>query len=792
MNVTFAEPLAVLLVIAPALALVAGLILSGRSLGRPAPLALRALAVGLLAAGLGGPQAGVPGPGTVILRDVSESAGAAPEQLATLPALARLDFAGLVGPQGTDRRALDPAGTDLKGALQAAASGGPERILLATDGGMTTGDPLTTLPDVPIDVLVLPSRENTRIVSVTLPPSLTQAPAQASLVLQSSRATSARIIPTLNGQPLPGRDIVVPSGKSVFTVPFTPPGPGEVRLDVHISVDYPQPTLDDDATAFAQVSGTAPVLVIGDPAAARLLRAQGFAVREGTPDAVREPFNPPSVIIRAPATAFSLGQLRLVANYVSDGGGLLLTGGPGAFGLGGWARTPVEDTLPVSSDLRTRVDMPLVAMVLILDHSLSMAGGTGSDTTQKLSLAVEGVSNVIELANEHDLLGLLTFSDDPAWIFGLTQATDAHKLQMAATLDAVQASGGTVLEPAYRQAVTALQNAKAAIKHIIILSDGQLADGSPSGASAGPDFGALARSALQDGITTSTIAVGQDADGPRMTAIARGGGGRFYWAMDASTLPRIFTAEALTATRGIVRSEGVKPKVLTHPLTVGLAASAPTLSRYVATTLKPEGEVLLTGLDREPVLAVNRHGLGRTAALTADLNEASPFTGWVKLPGLLGTVTRWLQIQPQPYTLAVSPDGQTVTVDAVSGNEYKNGLNLQATVGGQTLNLEQVGPGRYEAPLPAEANGPVILLNRGAVLGRALVSPANRELGAADGVAILRRLAAASGGRVLSSLAGYQPATRDARLPLTPYLLLAAIIVFLSELAWRRFGERSA
>ena len=88
MNVTFAEPLAVLLVIAPALALVAGLILSGRSLGRPAPLALRALAVGLLAAGLGGPQAGVPGPGTVILRDVSESAGAAPEQLATLPALA--------------------------------------------------------------------------------------------------------------------------------------------------------------------------------------------------------------------------------------------------------------------------------------------------------------------------------------------------------------------------------------------------------------------------------------------------------------------------------------------------------------------------------------------------------------------------------------------------------------------------------------------------------------------------------------------------------------------------------
>jgi Ca-activated chloride channel homolog len=110
--------------------------------------------------------------------------------------------------------------------------------------------------------------------------------------------------------------------------------------------------------------------VIGDPAAARLLRAQGLAVREVPPSAVRAPLDPAALVIRSAASDFSPAQQKLLAQYVTEGGGLLLTGGPKSFGLGGWYRSPLEAVLPVTSDLRTRVDVPLVAMVMVIDRSL--------------------------------------------------------------------------------------------------------------------------------------------------------------------------------------------------------------------------------------------------------------------------------------------------------------------------------------------------------------------------------------------------------------------------------------
>ena len=83
--------------------------------------------------------------------------------------------------------------------------------------------------------------------------------------------------------------------------------------------------------------------------------------------------------------------------------------------LGAWYRTPVEDILPVNTDLRTEVELPLVALVIVLDRSQSMSTGNPS----KLDLAKEGALSVVDLAYQDDLLGMIVFSDanSTEWIF---------------------------------------------------------------------------------------------------------------------------------------------------------------------------------------------------------------------------------------------------------------------------------------------------------------------------------------------------------------------------------------
>ena len=100
-----------------------------------------------------------------------------------------------------------------------------------------------------------------------------------------------------------------------------------------------------------------------------------------------------------------------------------------------------------------------------------------------------------------------------------------------------------------------LEAQPAAIKHIIVLSDGRLYDGRGPFSGNAADFAAMARRGSTAGITTSTIAMGADADFEQLRNIATAGNGRYYEALDVSTLPRIFTSEAMVATRSLLREE---------------------------------------------------------------------------------------------------------------------------------------------------------------------------------------------------------------------------------------------
>ena len=784
MNLGVESPIILLLTL---LALAAALWFSrGQILRQPIPL-LRTVALLLLALAVANPLLEQRRAGLVILEDVSDSAS--PAQIPNLSAKARLSFAGQAGTAPRDT--LEPTQTDIAAALQTAMALQPSRILLISDGNETRGNALQGLADVPVDVLSVGSRANAAVLDLLAPNSLVpNAVVQTNAIIQTTQAASVRLKAVLNGVPIATKTIALPLGKSSLPLEFRVPERGGVALTVNIVPDFAQPTADDTRSLALTVQAPKEVLVVGDPALAKLLRTQGFKTKEGDVSLVREPLAYSAVFIRAGAAlteqagvALTRSQQELLRRYVEDGGGVMLTGGDSSFGLGGWNRSPLEASLPVSSDLRTRVDVPLVSLVMVLDRSLSMIGSGGSSNAQKLGLALEGVANVVELANERDYLGLIVFSDTPEWIFKPTRANENNKLQMLRALETVEATGGTIVAPAYRQAIQTLESSRAAVKHIILLTDGQFADGESSNP---PDFAAIARLAKSKGITTSSIGVGGDADGKNLKIIAAAGGGRYYQALDPDTLPRIFTTEALTSKRALVRKNQAVT-LLRHPLAGSVSSQPPRAASYIATTLKSDAEAILMGADREPILAVTRKGLGRTAALTLDLNRADKLTQWRDLSGLLGTVARWLEIAETPYTLAISPDAKTVTVDAVERNQYKNNLPLELRVGSQNIPLIQTAPGRYSAALPKNADGSLVLLSKGRLLERRSLSVQNRELETTGGTALLRQIAKVSGGRYLDSLDNYPAVQQISSLPLAPWLALLGLLVLMLELAWRRF-----
>src|SRR5690606_22333159 len=250
----------------------------------------------------------------------------------------------------------------------------------------------------------------------------------------------------------------------------------------------------------------------------------------------------------------------------------------------------------------------------------------------------------------------------------------------------------------------------AAVKHIIVLSDRRLYDGQgPFGATAGsgPDVAGLAPAGLESGITTSAIAIGSEADFARPSEITAAGGRRYYQALDVGTLPRIFTNEALTATRALLVEEPTAPAARPNQV-VTFPDDLPPVDAYIATSLKSDAQELLAGRDGEPLLAIRRAGLGRTAALTTDLNSwAGDFGAWPGLPGALATLGRWLQAVPSSYQASATRDGNSlqVVVDAVRGGEYVNNERLEARFAGATTVLDQVAPGRYSGSVPWREGG---------------------------------------------------------------------------------------
>jgi Ca-activated chloride channel homolog len=525
------------------------------------------------------------------------------------------------------------------------------------------------------------------------------------------------------------------------------------------------------------------------------------------------------VLADVPVTHLPAADQRTLATFVRDqGGGLVVSGGGAGFGAGGYEGTALGGLLPLRQDPGERQEEPTLALALVIDRSGSMSG-------PKMDLTKEAARGTAELMKPDDLIAVVAFDSQPHTVVRMQPASNRQRI--LADIGGIRTGGGTNILPGLREAVDQLLAASARRKHIIVLSDGQ----SPvEGIAELVDEAASAR------VTVSAVGVGDGADVSVLQMIASRGGGRFYHSRDPASVPRIFTRETagLSAEPAAERESRARLGRRAEALAGVDIAAAPPLLGFSRSRPRPGAEVLLTVDGSEPLLARWQQGLGQVLVWTSDLggrwSGAWPrWAGYGQLMGQLARSTMSRQaLRALPLEARLVRDTVEVEVRAVGLDDAPRAglagvlevrelrLGALATRPARSIPLLEHPRGCYRARLPAGDAAALVLharlrdpANEGPASFEArgqlgLSPPAEWRLpllagadGAADleGPPLLAALAAATGGRVLGAdlTPALAPGSDRARrtVSLTAPLLIAALVLFLAELALRRANFRA-
>ncbi|HTM09108.1 MAG TPA: VWA domain-containing protein [Verrucomicrobiae bacterium] len=723
--------------------------------------------------------------------------------------------------------------TDIEAALEAPAAqigaGREGKILLISDGNQTRGEVARALPFLRshgIAVSVLPvslsGAKNEVYVSELLVPQQAESGATFEIkgAIESRAAAEARVKLVRDGVIRREEPLALRAGANWIAFKQTLAEPGSHTYELWVESDADTLPENNRLQGIVEVRGPPRALYLyssadGRRAFAAALKTQGYAVIEATPE--RSPLTLGDlasydlvVLDNVPAYRLTQAKMETIERYVRDlGGGLIVVGGPQSYGAGGYYRTPLERILPLEMRPPSRLELPHVALLFVLDKSGSMAAGPEGST--KLDLAKSAALAAADLLNPQDQVGILTF--DAAWNWLLPFRAVGKGEWISERLAEVQSDGGTDLYKAMVEAERALAVKQASIKHLLILSDG-LTDKA--------DFEALVAKMTRAGVTVSTVAIGDDADLGLMAAIARNGKGRGYVALDPQTVPQIFTSETLLISRDLLVEKTVRPKMnAALGALKGFAPERlPPLLGYVLTHAKAESELLMQAGD-DPLLVSWRYGLGKVAAFTSDLTGrwGREWIAWRDFPQWAGQLARSARRSPVEHRLQAEFRQQGDEVAAVvdllnQDGGFADRLTLKGnlTAAGRPTSVasfQQIAPGRYEARLSAGQSGAYLLTLHEEKKGAApsvlatvpFVVPYPREYRElTPNLALLSRIAEETGGELLrpdqpeqgvKRLFTPDPAKATAARALWQPLAGLGLLLFLADLAARRWPRRT-
>ncbi|MCA9231018.1 MAG: VWA domain-containing protein [Planctomycetales bacterium] len=671
---------------------------------------------------------------------------------------------------------LDPEYTDLALAIQRAKAMFPfdaaKRVVLVTDGNQNQGDAqrdarAAAAAGVSIDVVpvMLSARSEVAVEKVDVPAGARRGqPFEMRVVLRNdSPADGGKTIPgklrivRKSGQreeTIVEQDVDVPPGKRVFTISEEIDQPDFYTYEARF---VPNETADDgmtqnnEASAFTHVRGKGHVLLIENwdkPGEAdylvERLRNEDIAVTVSPSDqlftSLAELQRYDTVILsnvsRSTGTdadnvsSFSDEQISMLERNTRElGCGLIMLGGPDTFGAGGWTNTDLEKAMPVDFEIKNAKVTPVGALVLMMH-----AGEMPRANYWQKRIAIES----IKILGSRDYCGLVQWNGTDQWLWGQSKGglirVGPNRKMMMARVDRMMIGDMPAFDPALKMAAKAYAGLQdAAVKHMIIISDGDPTPSTP----------ATIKLLTQQGVKVSTVAVGSHGmlGSQEMQKIASVTGGKYYAVKSANALPKIYQREARRIARPLVYEPKppVQPMVVSqHEIMQGMEGGIPPISGFVLTSVKdnPLVEVLLRSpqpVDEKnaTVLATWTYGAGKAAALATDAGQrwANSWTQWDGYDKLFSQLVRWsMRPTDDLGNFSVATDvreGKTqVIITALDEqDQFLNDLSITGTVvapdmTSAPLKIEQTAPGRYVGEFASEVAGNyMIVANTGA--GRA-------------------------------------------------------------------------
>jgi Mg-chelatase subunit ChlD len=585
------------------------------------------------------------------------------------------------------------------------------------------------------------------------------------------------------------------------------------------------PVLENNTAKFlVGVSGPRPLLHVcqsGKSGLGDLLRRGGLKNHTTRPEAFHwtlEELQRYSAVILENVPAEKIGNVGMetLAAYVREtGAGLMMTGGRSSYGPGGYYKSPLEDIMPVSMELRNEHRKLSLAIVVAMDRSGSMAVPAGLGGKKKMDLANEGAVQVLNLLGPQDEYCCLAIDTEVHTIAPLDQVKEGDKPAIRKKILSVESMGGGIyIYEALSGAAEVISKAKAGTKHILLFADANDSE-KPE------NYPPLLEKCEKAGITVSVIGLGteKDQDAELLKDIAKRGKGRIFFTDRPEELPRLFAQDTFVVARNTFIDEPTA--IHTTPgltrLTDQPLASPKGLSvgGYNLCYLKPDATLATITEDEynAPIVAAWQAGAGRVVCYTgeADGKYAGAMARWDKVGEYFTSLARWTAGAANPLR-----DGMLLT------QEVREGVNLVQlhldperksdpfarlpavttlrSLPGETPKVEKSKLrwlGADTLAVEVSLDGGETALSTVEIPGQGVVSlppvclPYSPEFKPAQsdrGLAALEKLGRATGGKERVDPANiWKDLPRHLRLvPIGRWLLLAAVLLWLVEVLERR------
>ncbi len=734
---------------------------------------------------------------------------------------------------------IDNGQSNLAGALETALALAPaegsSRILVLSDGRFTGGDPLAAggraaLRGVPVDYRLLerPRAGDLAIERLDVP--IQVSPDEGFLIhawVHSPVAQEVAVELDRGGRTLASGRRRLPAGRSRLTFRDRAADSGVASYRLGVRGDGEDPVPENNSARFLIAArGPRPLLVVTskpDSGLVALLKAGGLDVRSRSPErfaGTLDELGGLSAVVLENVPAQDVGEaaLRHLAAWVrAAGGGLMITGGKRSFGPGGYFRSPLDEILPVSMELRQEHRKMALAMVVALDRSGSMAATVAGGRT-KMDLANLATVEVLDLLSPLDEFGVVAVDSAPHLVAPLQPVDNKAAIRnMILRIDSM--GGGIFVYEALHAAAEQLLRAAAGARHILLFADAADAE-HPAG------YKALLERCREAGITVSVVGLGRetDPDAELLRDVARRGDGRALFTESAQELPQLFAQDTFVVSRSAFVEEETAVRFTAALATLTGQTSfvalrgntaAPPIGGYNLTYLRPEANLAAVTIDQTeaPFVAAWQVGLGRALAYTAEAfgDHTGPIASWPRLGELLTGLGRWtageaaelgagmlltqelidgevvvrLHLDPER---AVDPFIQVPEVSALRG------LPGQAPAS-EPAALRWTDPDTLESRVRLAGDEVALvtvdLPGRGSQTLAPVRLPYSPELAPVEpgrGPLTLERLARATGGRSRLDVGGIwrEFPRRPRTVEITPWLLIAAVVLLLAEVLERR------